>query len=75
MAYEEMAKAKTKTKEADMNNCPDCGAPLDFVSTLNDVATGHTRWRCPKCTAEWEETFTRGAEEKVLHIVPVEGGD
>jgi len=58
-----------------VNNCPDCGNKVEFQDTDDDVATIHTTWHCPKCTADWEETVMKGAEEEVLHISPVEGGE
>jgi len=57
-----------------MNYYPDCGGDVEYIDTKEDVATQHTYWHCPRCTAGWEET-TEKASEKVLHISPVGGGD
>jgi len=58
-----------------MNHCPDCGSILEFINTIDDVATFHSQFRCPKCTAEWEETVEKGYVDKLLSIVRVEGGE
>ncbi len=57
-----------------MNYCPDCSERVVYTGTTDDVATTHTRYSCPKCTADWEETVSKDTG-KVLHISPVEGGD
>lgn len=57
-----------------MNHCPDCGAQVEYRNTKDDVATTHTIWHCPRCTADWEETVVKATDE-VLHINPVKGGD
>lgn len=58
-----------------MNHCPDCGAQVEFQDTEDDVATIHTKWHCPRCGTDWEETVSKGAEEVVLHISPVREGE
>ncbi len=57
-----------------MNNCPDCGYVVKYQRTEDDVATTHTYYICPRCTAEWEVTVMKDNDE-VLYISPVKGGD
>ena len=57
-----------------MNYCPDCGAPVKFERTENDVATMHTHYGCSGCGAGWLETISK-EDDGTLHISPVKGGD